>query len=252
MAENKSIIKVAQRLLKKQNKLHPELFGNDGRMFDEVRNKFLKITDFLIKKYISPIPYAEVSDIVLVGSSASYLYHEGSDFDVRIFLRIKDSPVIVSSPEAAAKFQAMIGAVLFSAERFKINNHAVDIKIGNGYYDNMGNYSISENKWKIVPNSDIGIEHLKCGELVQGYYQQLQKLYDFLASLKTENGKYLQEDSKKIGIYFKQQTSIQEILESDIKSTIKKLLVFKLMVSQGKIRELQQTALMAFNNSLSI
>lgn len=66
-------------------------------MLGETRQELLKKANFYIAKVLRTIRDVEVSDIILVGSSASYFYSAASDFDLKIILNLSRNGAIGSN-----------------------------------------------------------------------------------------------------------------------------------------------------------
>ena len=194
-----SLIKTARKLLHKQEKLHPVLFDNQGMMYEEIREKFLRIADFFIKKNLSRIQGLQVKDICLVGSSASYLYGDDSDFDVRIITDFSACPSVKNNKTAWDILQRLLAHTFYGQHmRFSVEGIRVDYKNGNDNNYVMGNYSILNNQWLIKPRADLPIEKITAQELIQGYYKETAEMYEALAETTPQNGIYSEEEIVKL------------------------------------------------------
>lgn len=252
MKDNQTIIQTARRLKNLQSKLNPLVFDTDGIMHDEIREHFLKIAQFLIDKNISQLPNIEITDIVLVGSSASYMYYEKSDFDVKIFVKVNDAPWMENSEEAKIKFQALFGATLFNHTKFYLKGRLVDIKLGNGFYDKTGNYSIKNNNWISQPYYSPELTQTPNEYILNHFYQKRAALYDALAQMHSIDGKYSLADCKAIGQIYAEISTTKPYTTGELEETMPNFLAYKLLSASGMFGEFKNIAIQALNDSLSL
>lgn len=126
MLPDRNILKTAKTILKIQDKLHPLLFGEDGFMLEETRQELLKKANFYIAKVLRTIQDIQVSDIILVGSSASYFYTSASDFDLKIILNLSHNRAIGSNVK---KFLKILNNTFYRNNvRLRLYDHFIDIK----------------------------------------------------------------------------------------------------------------------------
>lgn len=169
MLPDRNILKTAKTILKIQDKLHPLLFGEDGFMLEETRQELLKKANFYIAKVLRTIQDIQVSDIILVGSSASYFYTSASDFDLKIILNLSHNRAIGSNVK---KFLKILNNTFYRNNvRLRLYNHFIDIKFDEDDNFVMGNYSVLHNRWNIKPRCDFDLTGIQPALLIQNFYK---------------------------------------------------------------------------------
>lgn len=248
-----SLIKTARKILHMQENLHPVLFDNQGMMHEEIREKFLKIADFFIKKNLSRIQGLKVKDICLVGSSASYLYREDSDFDVRIITDLSACPAVKNDKTAWGILQRLLAHTFYGQHmRFSVGGINVDFKNGNDNNYVMGNYSILNNQWLIKPRADLPIDKITVQELIQGYYKETAEMYEALAETAPQNGIYSEEEIMKLNRINQKLFEAENKVRKNVDTGLISFLIFKLFRKQGNLRILSRIISQSVNNRLSL
>lgn len=188
--KTESLITLKERLLmvkdsikediEKHEELNPKLWTENNELKPEVKDKILEIvkdfTDDLKEDEIK----IEVSDIVLVGSNASYNYTKNSDLDIHIIADTKD----LDCPE-------YIYNALYSAYRSlfnkKLNIEFYDIPVeiyieteqvplvSNGCYSVMQDKWLKEPVYTEIPDYDHDDFDNKLSELEQSYNDLIAK-----------------------------------------------------------------------------
>lgn len=124
--------------------LNPRLWGSDEHLRPEVREQLLRIAeDFRESLGIADL---NLKDITISGSNAAYSYTPNSDIDLHLVVNVPDDEVYRE---------------LFDAKKFQYNEQH-DIKIGdadvelyvqdsNEPHISQGVYSVLNNKWLQIP-----------------------------------------------------------------------------------------------------
>ena len=133
--------------VKFNTKLNPKLWAADEHLLPEVRNKLLEIADEF-REFLG-VSDIQLKDITISGSNAAYTYTPHSDIDLHL---------VVDLPEADV---SEVYRELFDAKKYQFNDQH-NIKIG-GYdvelyvqdanqpHHSQGIYSILNNDWIDVP-----------------------------------------------------------------------------------------------------
>jgi hypothetical protein len=133
--------------VKFNSRLNPKIWATDETMLPEVRDRLLEIAqDF--REFLG-ITDLQLKDITVSGSNAAYTYTPHSDIDLHL---------VVDLPEAD---ESEVYRELFDAKKYQYNEQH-NIKIG-GYdvelyvqdankpHHSQGIYSVANNKWTDVP-----------------------------------------------------------------------------------------------------
>lgn len=233
----------AERFLHPHERLAPFVFDDNDVMHENIRNKLLEISNFVIENTVNKFEGLEVEDICLIGSLSEYLYSEGSDFDIVIKVKNKADSFFNADEKTLIKILNFIYAG-FSENRlsFMVEGRLVDISLKHKI-ENY--YSILHNKWvkndKLAPTQNIDLNFM-----MYNYYDLLEKYAEFMLGFETRNGKYSLEDCNKLLEYY-----IGIVIYKNL-STYQDRLIFKLLTAHGKIGEIGQHVSESFVNSLSL
>lgn len=123
--------------------LNPKLFGKDGILLPDVRERLIEIVHYF-EDYIE-VPL-DICDIQLVGSNVSYNYNGNSDLDVHI---ITNFDVQQAKPEI---LQALYDAKKRDFNKdYNIKIHGIEVEIYvqdvNSNMVSNGIYSLCDNGW---------------------------------------------------------------------------------------------------------
>lgn len=236
------IAQLAEETSKRQRFLHPMLFDLKGQMYEDMRQKLLKIANFFIEKAIGHIPSLEVSDIVLCGSCARYDYRQNSDFDIKIIVKSINTSVIQNTEDAICDLLALVAGNYYGHKIFtKINGIPVDVKFDAVVVDFLGHYSILNNHWIIKPDKQDGID-TDIDRMIKNYYRKLCEISRFMAGLPMENGVYSVEEINQINDFFSQ---LNHASPEDYPA-------YKLLCKSGKMQEFGTDCVFAATASLSL
>ena len=133
--------------VKFNDKLNPRLWGNDEHLKPEVRNRLLEIADDF-REFLG-INDLQLKDITISGSNAAYTYTPHSDIDLHL---------VVDLPEADV---SEVYRELFDAKKYqyndmhniKISGYDVELYVqdANKNHVSQGIYSVLNNEWIDVP-----------------------------------------------------------------------------------------------------
>lgn len=213
-------------------------------MYSDIRERLLKIADFLIKRQTAFIDGLEVQDILLTGSSAKYIYHNDSDIDVQIVVKNISCPVLKKSNAAMTDFLGLTAHSLVKAIGVKINNLWVDMKFTGSVEDLFGCYSILNNKWVMDP-APYSMEKITFEGLIKNYYLFLADKYKFLQSVQLDGGKISLKFLNKLEDYY-----INKVVGGN--RNLLSYLTYKLLCTQGEIRGISREYVGLLQDTLSL
>lgn len=250
MPKNRSLLKAAKNVLNIKKQLHPLLFDENGIMFEHQRQKFLTQTDLIIKKTFKALENYEITDVILIGSSASYFYNEDSDFDVKILINLSKNPAVASNLKGFIKI--LNNTFYCSALKFRIDRHFVDIKFGTDDYFVMGNYSIMHNKWNISPRNDFKIKDIKAETLVRMFYESTAYMYEQFSLLPFAKGQLSFENLYQIRKVYDYFLLADKHVREDVDKGLIEFLYFKLIRKFLFLHQIIDMERMAVNDLLSL
>lgn len=234
----------AWQLLHPHSVLPEFLFDGNQTMFVSVRRQLLEQAEFVIRKTVALFPGLDVSDIVLAGSLASYLYHDQSDYDVSILVKNKGCPFL---PRGEHDFTLFLTSLLAAwgeeCCNFSVNGRHVDFSFfdeafdaekicrSSLYHRMFGLYSLQNNRWLSCPSS-VADADISIASLVSGYFEKLEEFYDFMAGLPMLDNVYTSDSLQKMYTYYYR-------LRTDFTySSNKNYLINKLLSSEGVLQEI--------------
>ena len=222
--------------VKFNDRLNPALWGPDEKMKPEVREQLLRIADDF-REFLG-VNDLQLKDITVSGSNAAYTYTPHSDIDLHL---------VVDLPEAD---RSEVYRELFDAKKYQYNDMH-DIKIG-GYdvelyvqdankpHHSQGIYSVVNNNWVDVPKrrqpdvNDIS---------TQSKYDDLSQRID----VAVKSGDFATMSAMAEKIRDMRQAGLDEHGEFGPEN-----LAFKMLRSQGKIKELYDARNAARDQELSL
>lgn len=219
--------------VKFNDRLNPRLWSKDEHLKPEVRRRLLEIAnDF--REFLG-IQDLDLRDITISGSNAAYTYTPHSDIDLHL---------VVDMPEDEVYRE------LFDAKKFQYNEQH-NIKIG-GYdvelyvqdaaqpHISRGIYSIANNDWVQVPRRvKADVDDLSTRNKFETVGHQIEKA---IASGSLTRMTRMAEKIKKM-----RQTGLEQHGEFGPEN-----LAFKILRSQGKIKELYDARNAAKDRKLSL
>lgn len=226
------LTRFATEYLTVHNQLDPRLFGTDNKVREHLRLRLLDRAHYMANQTVGKIKGLEVKDVLLVGSSASYYYRSGSDFDVVIEVVNKNCPYLPKGDEELGKFLSFLTSRFYNYnKRFYVGNRFVDMKL-TSYIINVawkGVYSLKKNEWRFEPKQNQAFD-FTVETLIEAFHRRCQELDDFIASLPQTDGKYDAEACKKMFDFYREQVLWRN-------NTVEDYLTFKMIKSTKKLKE---------------
>lgn len=190
-------------LLNPRSTLDPRIFDSDNKMLPKVRDELLFRANVLKTWCLDKLPGIEVADIVLLGSSTSYIWHEFSDIDVKLI--IEDSACPLWDAEKGGNKRAFISRYVEAYYQkkisFNLDGRFVDIRVSFQPYD-FQMYSILQNKWLVEPRTDFWGKVDKEEVLVEAKKLILELENTQGDKFNKVNGKYEFEDIEEASRYW--------------------------------------------------
>jgi hypothetical protein len=219
--------------VKFNDQLNPRLWGKDEHLKPAVRRRLLEIAEDF-REFLG-VKDLDLRDITISGSNAAYTYTPNSDIDLHL---------VVDMPEDEVYRE------LFDAKKFQYNEQH-NIKIG-GYdvelyvqdaaqpHISQGIYSILNNDWVQVPRRvRSNVDDLSTRNKFESVGHQIEKA---IASGSLKRMTRMAEKIKKM-----RQTGLEQHGEFGPEN-----LAFKMLRSQGKIKELYDARNAAKDRELSL
>ena len=150
--DNDDLIRFASEILTVRDELDPRVFNRNGAVHEHLRLRMLDRADYLVKETVGMIDGLLTGDVVLLGSSASYFYRPGSDFDVKVEIINQNCPYLPKDTNGMDKFLALAGGEFYTRNKyFYIGNRFLDMKLAAYIMDVAltGGYSLNEKQWRI-------------------------------------------------------------------------------------------------------
>ena len=222
--------------VKFNDQLNPKLWGADEHLLPEVREKLLAIADEF-REFLG-VNDLQLKDITISGSNAAYTYTPHSDIDLHL---------VVDLPEADRN---EVYRELFDAKKYVFNDMHT-IKIGgydvelyvqdaNKTHHSQGIYSVVNNDWVDVPKR----RRTKIDDVsTRSKYEDLAQRID--TAIASDSYKQMSSLTEKIRDM--RQSGLDEHGEFGPEN-----LAFKMLRSQGKIKELYDARNAAKDQELSL
>ncbi len=237
------VAKIHEFLTPKET-LAPFVFDKDGVMFTDVRQRLLLIADFVASKTIAPLDGLIIEDICLEGSLSGYMYHEKSDFDLRLIVKNHNSKSLAKDEKHLNKFlKTQLNGMQAHTLPIKCCDRFVDVKIATNHVTFVSLYSILDNKWLIRPQKEFG---LKEDQLLAYYNERKSVLFAELEEIKKQyKGEALAEQMEK----FYMRMMNKSILGSP---SIEDYFVYKLLSKEMIFRQVGAESVRRYSSALSL
>ena len=72
---------VIENIMQQHKTLCPELFDEHNVLLPHIREKFLFLGQYMKENFLPMFPQVKIREMVLLGSSCSYAYHDDGDLD---------------------------------------------------------------------------------------------------------------------------------------------------------------------------
>lgn len=204
-----------------------EVKDNSVKLYDDVRNKALYITKFIVNKLNFEL---KVTDILLVGSLCGHGWSKYSDFDLHIVTNN------VIDPTISEDFFKLIKNSLNDEYNFKIKGFDVEISFQKDAFDieSSSIYSIYKNEWLRSEKTTYNIVDLqeieRLGNAIITAYNDFIDNTDLSDAKKVKNIKTIAKNIKEMR---------QEGLDSELKEQSVGNLVFKYLRRLDFIKQLK-------------
>lgn len=185
-------------LLSPIKKLSPEIFDENDILHEDLRQKLLRFCHIYEEHLLKVFPGLEISDILLVGSTATLFHNKNSDLDVVIKIQNNNCTYLSKDPEKLLRC-----IVKFSKNMFfryippKIGNKFVDIKLETRSLHYLGAYSIKKNLWIRHPKNNF-YHSFRKNDIVDLAYEETNNFHKFIAQMKDAKMLSRVEKAKKI------------------------------------------------------
>ncbi len=226
------LTRFATEYLTIRDQLDPRIFYKNNKVREHLRLRLLDRAHYMANQTIGKIKGLEVKDILLLGSSTSYYYRSGSDFDVAVEIVNKDCPYLPQGEEELGKFLSFLGGSFYNHnKRFYVGNRFVDMKLSSYVMDVAWNgiYSLVKNEWRVEPKHNYSFG-FTVETLIEAFRKRCQEIDDFVASLPQTDGKYDAETCKKMFDFYREQVLWRN-------KTVEDYLTFKMIKSTKKLKE---------------
>lgn len=225
------LLNLATKFLNEQKFLDARIFDKNGQMHNLLRQRLLHRAQYMALETVGKIGGLSVDDVILVGSSASYLYRPESDLDAIIKVSNTSCPYLPSSTEQEDMFQkylSLLTAYFFNDhEKFFIGKRYLDIKLrSRAFIDFTGLYSVQNNKWLMLPEKNI-TRGITPEMLLNKYHTRCQEFTAFMESFTKDGEKYSQEQCDEMYAFYAKQVT-------DKNKNIVDYLTFKIIKADRK------------------
>lgn len=190
--------------------LNPAIWGEDGQLQPEIREKLLKIANDFIEDADLGVA---VVDVIVTGSNANYNWTKYSDVDLHIVLDFKD---IDSNTELVKEMLTQRRINWNLTHDIMIYDHEVEIYLQDvsEHHVSSGIYSVLGDRWVVQPTLDKPRVEMEPVEMkANGFVEKINNVeklfqeerhyeaYDFAKRLKKKIKKMRQSGLEQGGVY---------------------------------------------------
>lgn len=221
--------------IKTSNTLNKKIWDSNEKINSEVRDKLLEISELFVETLKLDDIGLTVKDITVVGSLASYDYHQGSDMDVHVVLDYNEADV---DKDFLDEYLNMKKKVFNDKYNFKIKGYEVELYAQDIAAENNFNgiYSIENNEWIKEPEQlEINVDKK---EIIK-QYKDIKKKLDKVSN---------REEYEKFKEFLKKYR--KKGLETSIFSA--ENMVFKLMRKRGDLDRVSDKVTSDLEKELSL
>lgn len=202
MAKQGSVEYVAKTLLSPHEHLSPIFFGQDDVMREGIRQRLLEFVQIYLDNIYSKFENTYIRDICLVGSQASYFYHDRSDIDIVIDIQSKNAAYIPHDYKPFHKFLSYAEHPFLPHKNHQtFRGISIDVKPFMQEYKFEQQYSILHNKWVVKFDKKI-LEGITVEDLVRSYYKELASINQTMKNIYKEGDVNSKETADKVLDYF--------------------------------------------------
>ena len=179
---------IIESMLQQHKTLCPELFDGHNVLLPYIRQKFLFLGQYMKENFLPMFPKVKIREMVLLGSSCSYAYHDDGDLDFFIFV----DNIFPDNP----KLSDMAYTTFMYKWRPHIYTHPVDfavLDVNNRRKIAINNYSVLHDKWLVEPirqQFPFSVE-----ELFDKYCRYSADLHRFVEELPKDDEVFLTAES---------------------------------------------------------
>lgn len=220
--------------------LQPELssfmFENEN-MHKSLRLQLLEIANIFITNTADKLGGLIIRDICLVGSFASYFYHDKSDIDLLVMVDCADNSFLSNNDEAIFGLLNNLSYVYFKQYGLpKCQGKTVDIKLNNLKFNYIGKFSLLTNSWLVKPDKVLDA-NITQDSLLKGFFTKLGQYSGFMKNIYFQNFCFDLTIFNQVKTFIK-NNSINSLDES--KDNLNDYLVQKIMLYNHNISDINQ------------
>lgn len=184
MAIKGCVERIAQSQLSRKAKLNSFFFDENEVMHENIRKRLLAYAQIYIDNIYEKFENTVIKDICLVGSQASYFYHDQSDIDLVINIQSEDNNYL--QPDNFKSLHKYIGAYEndFLPYDKVFHQYSIDIKPFRFQYLYEQQYSLLQNKW-INHFDEKFLSKLSPQLIVETYYKKLAEIFSKMQEIYT-------------------------------------------------------------------
>jgi len=217
-------------LLRPKDELNPELWDENKKLRDDVRDRLLDIAEKFIKPTLGAT--ATIKDITFTGSLANYNYSDLSDIDLHIIIDFAD---INKDKEIVKKYFNAVKALWNSLHDIRIKGFEVEAYVqgADEPHTSTGVYSVQEDRWLKEPvktEAEIDEDSIsnKSDSLIDQIEQALKLMEEDSPKAALDRAESLMEKIKKLrkaGLETNGEYSVENLAFKTLRNTgyLKKL-----------------------------
>jgi len=231
-------------LLRPKDELNPELWDENKKLRDDVRERLLDIAEKFIKPTLGAT--ATIKDITFTGSLANYNYSDLSDIDLHIIIDFAD---INKDKEIVKKYFNAVKALWNSLHDIRIKGFEVEAYVQgiDEPHTSTGVYSVQEDRWLKEPTqTDAEIDEDSVSNKSDSLIDQIEQAL-----------KLMEEDSPKEA--FTRAESLMEKIKKLRKAGLEtngeysvENLAFKTLRNTGYLKKLSDLKREAYDKLMSL
>lgn len=154
---NYSIQENIHKFLTPQPSLDRRVFNKDMQIHPHIKQKLWQKAEAVINLCNNYFPMFEIEDVVLLGSLSSYMWHDKSDFDIKIIIKFNAEKSFIKDKQKAFNlFSRCLFFIKNKLQKLYVIDKLVDIKITDKIPDNVyGLYSLKKDCWLKKPTTKL-------------------------------------------------------------------------------------------------
>ena len=231
-------------LLRPKDELNPELWDENKKLHDDVRDRLLDIAEKFIKPTLGAT--ATIKDITFTGSLANYNYSDLSDIDLHIIIDFAD---INKDKEIVKKYFNAVKALWNSLHDIRIKGFEVEAYVQgtDEPHTSTGVYSVQDDRWLKEPTqteADIDEDSIsnKSDSLIDQIEQALKLMEEDSPKEALDRAESLMEKIKKL-----RKAGLETSGEYSVEN-----LAFKTLRNTGYLKKLSDLKREAYDKLMSL